>query len=74
MNKLYFKPSSCRDSDVVSRCIYYDSLGTVRHLKVDMRKLYRDMREFDTPEIARQEVMISMLMNPICTIRKATEL
>lgn len=74
MNKLYFKPLSCREDGVVNRCIYFDSLGTVRHLKVDMRKLYRDMRNYQNPEIARCEVMISLLMNPICTIRKAAEL
>lgn len=72
MNKLYFRPRTERH--INQRCIYYSSLGTERHLQTDIRKLYKEVREFDNPEIARQEVMLAMLANPICSIRKASEL
>ena len=72
MDKLYFRPASQRKLN--NRCIYYSSLGTLRHLKVDMRQLYREIRETETETVGREEVMISMLANPICTIRKASEL
>ena len=72
MDKLYFRPKAERHMN--SRCIYYSSLGTLKHLKVDMRQLYREIRETETETVGREEVMISMLANPICTIRKASEL